>query len=268
MNARVNRAHRAKREKLPNVHTDCLCSSITCRHIHATTARCLYSSVMCRCFCASAPKITPGAASWKIYAFLWTYAFMHVFMCVCAYMHRRLFPETRELLDEEEDMTGELTITNSEIASSLSLQMLLYFNVQYSLFWGLITLSLMVFSVRVCLMSCLCCISQQSTSHPQKHIGKLPGSKHSLPCSIATALVGLVHGRTASAFLWIRWQSTRKGLCAWCSGRDVQLLSLSLSLSIFSPFSPLSLFRYPLLVSLSSLSRSLSLARALSPTCR
>jgi len=58
----------------------------------------------------------------------------------------RLFPETRELLDEEEEMTGELTITNTEIASSLSLQMLLYFNVQYSLFWGLITLSLMVFS--------------------------------------------------------------------------------------------------------------------------
>lgn len=56
----------------------------------------------------------------------------------------RLFPETRELLDEEEEI-ADLTITNTEIASSLPLQMLLYFNVQYSLFWGLITLSLMVF---------------------------------------------------------------------------------------------------------------------------
>lgn len=134
---------------------------------HATTARCLYSSVMCRCCCiiflCKCTKNYSYAASWKTYAFLWMYTFMHVFMCVCAHMHRRLFPETRELLDEEEEMTGELTITNTEIASSLSLQMLLYFNVQYSLFWGLITLSLMVFSVRVCLMSCLCCISQQST---------------------------------------------------------------------------------------------------------
>lgn len=59
---------------------------------------------------------------------------------------RRLFPETRELLDEEEEI-ADLTITNTEIASSLPLQMLLYFNVQYSLFWGLITLSLMVFKV-------------------------------------------------------------------------------------------------------------------------
>ena len=40
-----------------------------------------------------------------------------------------------------------LTITNTEIASSLPLQMLLYFNVQYSLFWGILTLALMVFEV-------------------------------------------------------------------------------------------------------------------------
>jgi hypothetical protein len=59
---------------------------------------------------------------------------------------RRLFPETRELQAEEEEM-AELTITNTEIASSLPLQMLLYFNVQYSLFWGILTLALMVFEV-------------------------------------------------------------------------------------------------------------------------
>jgi hypothetical protein len=61
-------------------------------------------------------------------------------------LSRRLFPETRELQAEEEEMV-ELTITNTEIASSLPLQMLLYFNVQYSLFWGIITLALMVFEV-------------------------------------------------------------------------------------------------------------------------
>lgn len=56
----------------------------------------------------------------------------------------RLFPETRELLDEEEQIDSELTITNTEIASSLPLQMLLYFNVQFSLFWGAMILALMV----------------------------------------------------------------------------------------------------------------------------
>jgi len=57
----------------------------------------------------------------------------------------RLFPETRDLLDEEQEASGEFAITNTEIASSLPLQMLLYFNVQYSIFWGLMTLALMVF---------------------------------------------------------------------------------------------------------------------------
>lgn len=56
----------------------------------------------------------------------------------------RLFPETRDLLDEEEQISSELTITNTEIASSLPLQMLLYFNVQFSLFWGAMILALMV----------------------------------------------------------------------------------------------------------------------------
>ena len=60
---------------------------------------------------------------------------------------RRLFPETRDLLDEEEEVSAEFAVTNTEIASSLPLQMLLYFNVQYSIFWGLITLALMVFKV-------------------------------------------------------------------------------------------------------------------------
>ena len=75
---------------------------------------------------------------------------------------RRLFPETRELLDEEEEI-ADLTITNTEIASSLPLQMLLYFNVQYSLFWGLITLSLMVFKV---LCMCATATAFQSLSLP------------------------------------------------------------------------------------------------------
>lgn len=75
---------------------------------------------------------------------------------------RRLFPETRELLDEEEEI-ADLTITNTEIASSLPLQMLLYFNVQYSLFWGLITLSLMVFKV---LCMCATAAAFQSLSLP------------------------------------------------------------------------------------------------------
>ena len=56
----------------------------------------------------------------------------------------RLFPETRDLLDDDEELGGELTITNTEIASSLPLQMLLYFNIQFSIFWGLIILALMV----------------------------------------------------------------------------------------------------------------------------
>lgn len=60
---------------------------------------------------------------------------------------RRLFPETRDLLDEEQEVSTEFAVTNTEIASSLPLQMLLYFNVQYSIFWGLITLALMVFKV-------------------------------------------------------------------------------------------------------------------------
>ena len=59
----------------------------------------------------------------------------------------RLFPDARELLEDEEENSGELTVTNTEIASSLPLQMMLYFNVQYSVFWGLMTLALMVYKV-------------------------------------------------------------------------------------------------------------------------
>lgn len=75
-------------------------------------------------------------------------------MTICA-AGRRLFPETRELLDEEEEISGELTITNTEIASSLPLQMLLYFNVQFSVFWGLMTLALMVFKVSLHVYLCM-----------------------------------------------------------------------------------------------------------------
>jgi len=57
----------------------------------------------------------------------------------------RLFPETRQLDLDAETGNDELTITNTEVASSLPLQMCLYFNLHYSIFWGLLTLALMLF---------------------------------------------------------------------------------------------------------------------------
>jgi len=57
----------------------------------------------------------------------------------------RLFPQLRDVSDAEAPEEDEITITNTEIASNLPLQMLLYFNVCYSIFWGTLTLALMLF---------------------------------------------------------------------------------------------------------------------------
>jgi transmembrane protein 17 len=58
----------------------------------------------------------------------------------------RLFPDTRHMLEDEETNTKDvLSVTNTEIASNLPLQMLLYFNVYFALFWGLLVLANMVF---------------------------------------------------------------------------------------------------------------------------
>lgn len=57
----------------------------------------------------------------------------------------RLFPQLRDVHDPEAPDDDEITITNTEIASNLPLQMLLYFNVFFSIFWGALTLALMLF---------------------------------------------------------------------------------------------------------------------------
>ncbi|EKX33113.1 hypothetical protein GUITHDRAFT_98434 [Guillardia theta CCMP2712] len=59
----------------------------------------------------------------------------------------RLFAQVHLSQEQQEELGNdeELMITNTQIASSLPLQMLLYFNVFYSIFWGALTLALMLF---------------------------------------------------------------------------------------------------------------------------
>ena len=58
----------------------------------------------------------------------------------------RLFPDTRRILEDEEiNINDESSLTNTEIASNLPLQMLLHFNVHFGLFWALIILANMLF---------------------------------------------------------------------------------------------------------------------------
>jgi transmembrane protein 17 len=58
----------------------------------------------------------------------------------------RLFPDTRRILEDEEININDVSlVTNSEIASNLPLQMLMYFNVYFGLFWALIVLANMLF---------------------------------------------------------------------------------------------------------------------------
>ena len=60
---------------------------------------------------------------------------------------------------------------------------------------------------------------QSVVSHVLKKVagpftGKLPGSKHRVPCFVAATLVGVVHGRTAASLLRLRRQSSRESPAA------------------------------------------------------
>ena len=58
----------------------------------------------------------------------------------------RLFPDTKHIVeDEETNVSDVLSVTNTEIASNLPLQMLMHFNIYYGLFWGLLVLATMIF---------------------------------------------------------------------------------------------------------------------------
>uniref|UniRef100_A0A6T8KGF0 Transmembrane protein 17 n=1 Tax=Hemiselmis andersenii TaxID=464988 RepID=A0A6T8KGF0_HEMAN len=57
----------------------------------------------------------------------------------------KLFPETRQLIDSADEGMEEFTLTNTTVASSLPLQMLLYFNIHYSIFWTFLTLAIMIY---------------------------------------------------------------------------------------------------------------------------